>query len=210
MSFLSDAIKAQAAGQHVVAMLYVTFDFKSGPMRVWEGDGPIVREGVEWLGFGQRTDGSGNPLQTVEGLEQAASGTAPQLTLTLNGVDSTIVAAARSGDPDEIEGRKLTVRIGFYDATVPWDMVELGPLLVLGVWYMQKPSFTATGPTLRTITLPCETLFAQRSRAPFGLLTDRDHQRRWPGTPGDPEDPADHACDLVPTLVDRDVAWPRH
>lgn len=207
MAFMTDAVRAQATGQHVVAMLYVTFDFKSGPMRVWEGDGPVTRDSVDWLGFGQRTDGSGNPLQGIEGLEQAASGTAPQLTLTLNGVDSTIVAAARSGDPDEIEGRNLTVRIGFYDATVPWDMVELGPLLILGVWYMQKPSFTATGPTQRTITLPCETLFAQRSRAPFGLLTDRDHQRRFPATASDP---ADHACDLVPTLVDRDVAWPRH
>jgi hypothetical protein len=201
MPFLTAPIRAQAAGQHVICALYVTFDFKGGPMYVWEGDGNISRGGFDWLGMGQRVDGSGNPLQSIEGLEQAANGTAPQLNLTMSGVDTTVVTAAKSDDPDEIEGRDLTVQIGFYDATIPGAPVELGPLLTLGIWTMQKPSFKATGPTLRTITLPCETLFAQRSRAPFGMLTDRDQQRRFPG---------DLGCQFPPKLVDRDVAWPRH
>lgn len=201
MAFLPSAVAAQAAGQHVICSLYATFDFKSGPLYVWEGDGPITRGGHDWLGMGQRQDGSGNPLQSIEGLEQAANGTAPQLNLTLSGVDSTVVAAAKSDDPDEIEGRDLTVQIGFYDATVPGALVELGGLLTLGVWSMQKPGFTANGPRLRTISLPCETLFAQRSRAPFGLLTDRDQQRRFAG---------DLGCQWPPRLVDREVSWPRH
>lgn len=198
---LEAVIRAQAAGQHVFAALFVTFAFKQGPLRVWEGDGPISRGGFDWVGLGQRVDGSGNPLQSIDGLEQAANGTAPQLSLTLNGVDSTVVTAAKSTDPEEIEGRELTVQIGFYDATVPGALVPLDELLTLGIWTMQKPSFTATGPTLRTITLPCETLFAQRSRAPFGMLTDRDQQRRFAG---------DLGCQFPPKLVDRDVAWPRH
>ncbi|MGL4968452.1 MAG: hypothetical protein ACRC67_44985 [Inquilinus sp.] len=198
---LEDPIRAQARGQHVVCALFVTFFFKGSTLQVWEGDGPISRGGVEWLGMGQRVDGSGNPLQSIDGLEQAANGTAPQLSLRLNGVDSTVVTAAKSTVPDEIEGRDLTVQIGFYDATIPGALVPLGDLLTLGLWTMQKPSFTATGPTLRTITLPCETLFAQRSRAPFGMLTDRDQQRRFPG---------DLGCQFPPKLVDRDVAWPRH
>ena len=198
---LEDSIRAQARGQHVVCALFVTFAFNGGALQVWEGDGPIKRGGVDWIGMGQRVDGSGNPLQSIDGLEQAANGTAPQLSLTLNGVDSTVVAAAKSTDPDKIEGRDLTVQIGFYDATIPGGLVPLGDLLTLGIWTMQKPSFTATGPMLRTITLPCETLFAQRSRAPFGLLTDRDQQRRFPG---------DLGCQFPPKLVDRDVAWPRH
>lgn len=201
MAFLTPAILAQAAGQHVICALFVTFDFKDAPMRVWEGDGNISRAGFTWLGMGQRVDGSGNPLQSIEGLEMAANGTAPQLNAVLSGVDSTVVAAAKSSDPDEIEGRDLTVQIGFYDATIPGALVDLGPLLTLGIWTMQKPSFTANGPRLRTIALPNETLFAQRSRAPFGLLTDRDQQRRFPG---------DKGCIFPPTLVDRDVAWPRH
>jgi hypothetical protein len=210
MAFLSGAIESQANGFHVISALFVTFGFASGPMRVWEGDGNIDRGGFTWLGMGQRTDGSGNPLQSIEGLEMAANGTAPQMSLTLSGVDATVVAAAKSSDPDEIEGRDLTVQMGFYDATVPGALVELGPLLTLGIWTMQRPSFTANGPRLRTITLPCETLFAQRSRAPFGLLTMNDQLRRFPGTPGDPEDLPDLACQFPPTLVDRDVAWPRH
>lgn len=201
MPFLPDTIEAQAQGWHVVSALFVSFAFASETLRCWEGDGNISRGGFEWLGLGQRTDGSGNPLQSVEGLEMAANGTAPQMNLTLSGVDATVVAAAKSSDPDEIEGRDLTVQMGFYDATVPGALVELGPLLTLGIWTMQRPSFTSSGPRLRTITLPCETLFAQRSRAPFGMLTDRDQQRRFPG---------DLGCQWPPRLVDRDVAWPRH
>lgn len=200
MAFLPGVVAAQQVGQHVIAALFVTFSFKSGPMRVWEGDGLINRGGFDWLGMGQRVDGSGNPLQSIDGLEAAVNGDAPQLTLTLSGVDSTVVTAASSDDPDEIESRDLTIDIGFFDATLP-GLVPLDSLLNLGVWLMQKPSFAAQNTRLRTITLPCETLFAGRSRGVFGLLTDRDHQRRFPG---------DLGCQWPPRLVDRDVAWPRH
>jgi len=200
MPLFTNTIRAQAAGQHVIAALFVTFAFKSGTLRVWEGDGPLDRGGFTWRGMGHRTDGMGNPLQSIDGLEQAINGTAPQLSLTLSGVDATVVQAARKdADADEIEGRDLTVEIGFFDATSP-NLVPLDGLMQLGIWTMQKPSFTATGPTLRTIMLPCETLFAQRSRAPFGMLTDRDQQRRFPG---------DKALEFVPTMVDRTATWPR-
>ncbi|WP_225768502.1 hypothetical protein [Inquilinus sp. Marseille-Q2685] len=200
MPLFPDAVRAQAQGQHVVCALFVAFAFKSGDMRVWEGDGPIDRGGFTWRGMGHRQDGAGNPLQSIDGLEQAINGTAPQLTLTLSGIDQTVVTAAKQdADADEIEGRDLTIEIGFFDATRP-GLVPLDGLVPLGTWVMQKPAFTATGPTLRTITLPCETLFAQRSRAPFGMLTDRDQQRRFPG---------DRALEFIPKMVDRAVTWPR-
>lgn len=202
MPLLPATVRAQAQGQHVIASLFVTFDFRSTKLRVWEGDGELDREDLVWRGVGTRIDGNSNPLQSIEGLELALDGSAPQLTLTLSGVDQTVVAAAREDVAnEEIEGRDLTIRIGFFDATQSPQLVPLDSLIVLGVWTMQKPTFLATGPSLRTITLPCETLFAQRSRAPFGLLTDRDQQRRFPG---------DLSCQFPPTLVDRDVAWPRH
>lgn len=201
MPLFSEAVRAQAQGQHVIAALFVTFDFLSGPLWVWEGDGPLDREGVTWRGIGTRVDNDGSPLQSIDGLEEAVNGSAPQLTLTLSGIDATVTAAAsQDAAAGEIEGRDLTIKIGFFDATLP-GLVELDALMTLGVWTMQKPSFTATGPMTRTITLPCETQFVQRSRAPFGLLTDRDQQRRYPG---------DLGCQFPPSLVDREVAWPRH
>lgn len=199
MSLFTETVRRQARGQHVVCALFVTFAFKKGALRVWEGDGPLERGGFAWRGIGHRQDGQGNPLQSIEGLEQAVNGTAPQLTLTLSGVDSTVVEAARKdADSDEIEGRDLTIAIGFFDATQP-GLVPLDDLVSLGAWIMQKPTFTATGPTLRRITLPCETLFSQRSRAPFGMLTDRDQQRRFPG---------DRALEFIPKMADRTVTWP--
>ncbi|KGM34997.1 hypothetical protein [Inquilinus limosus] len=199
MQLFTETIREQARGQHVVCSLFVTFEFKSGPMRVWEGDGPLDRGGVTWRGMGHRQDKQSNPLQSIEGLEQAINGTAPQLNLTLSGVDPKVVAAARKdADADEIEGRNLAISIGFFDAARS-SLVPLDNLVRLGTWIMQKPSFTATGPTLRTISLPCETIFAQRSRAPFGMLTDRDQQRRFPG---------DQALEFIPKMVDRTVTWP--
>lgn len=202
MPLLPDAVLAQASGLHVVASLFVTFDFRSAPLRVWEGDGPIEREGLLWSGMGTGVNGDGSPLQSIDGLELAMDGSAPQLTLGLSGVDSRVVQAAQQDVAnEEVEGRDLTIRIGFWDATKYPAMEPLDSLITLGIWTMQKPSFSATGVTLRNIALPCETLFAQRSRAPFGLLTDRDQQRRYKG---------DKGCQFPPTLVDRDVAWPRH
>lgn len=198
MSLFPATVLAQARGQHVVCALFVAFFFKGDALRVWEGDGPLDRGGFTWRGMGHRQDKTGNPLQSIDGLEQAVNGTAPQLTLTLSGVDPTVVTAAKA-DADEIEGRALTIEIGFFDATQP-GLVPLDGLMPLGTWFMQKPSFIATGPTLRTITLPCETLFAQRSRAPFGMLTDRDQQRRFPG---------DKALEFVPQMVDRTATWPK-
>ncbi|MDR6289989.1 MULTISPECIES: hypothetical protein [Inquilinus] len=200
MPLFPDSSEAQAKGQHVVCAFFVLFAFKSQPIRVWEGDGEIVRGGQTWQGIGHRQDGQGNPLQSIDGLEQAINGTAPQLSLTLSGVDARVVAAAKKdAAADEIEGQPITIWLGFYDATMP-GLVELDGLIPIGTWIMQKPSFTATGPIQRTIALPAETLFAQRSRAPFGLLTDRDQQRRFPG---------DKALEFVPKMVDRTVTWPR-
>lgn len=201
MPLFSAAVRAQAQGQHVIAALFITFDFLSQTLRIWEGDGPLTREGFLWHGLGSRDDGSGSPLYSIDGLEQAINGSAPQLNLTLSGVDSRLVAAAsQDAAAGEIEGRDLTIELGFFDATLP-GLVPLDSLMTLGVWTMQKPAFQATGVTTRTINLPCETLFAQRSRAPFGMLTDRDQQRRFPG---------DLGCQFPPSLVDKDVSWPRH
>lgn len=202
---LPSTVRAQAQKQRVDAALFVTFGFKSllvppnQPLRIWEGDGLLNREGKDWYGIGQRQDGSGNPLQSIDGLEQAINGTAPQLTLTLNGVDAKVVnAAKKDAEADEIEGRDLKIEIGFFLET-PAAWVPLDNLLHVGTWVMQKPSFTAQNATLRTITLPCETMFSQRSRSPFGMLTDRDQQRRFPG---------DRALEFIPKMIDRTVTWP--
>ena len=117
---LPSVIRAQAQGLHVIAALFVTFDFLTTPVRVWEGDGPLERGGFTWRGMGTRVANDGSPLQSIDGLEAAVNGQAPQLSLTLSGVDQTVVTAAREDVANnEIEGRDLTVQIGFFDATQP-------------------------------------------------------------------------------------------
>lgn len=200
MALFPSATKAQAQGFDVKCSLFVLFDFLTTPIRVWEGDGPLERESQTWEGMGHRQDGFGNPLQAVDGLEQAINGSAQQLTLTLSGVDPRVVSMAQEDVASgEIEGRKLTVWIGFCRVDIR-GLAPLDSLVKLGTWIMQRPGFNGQGTTQRSITLQCETLFAQRSRAPNGMLTDRDQQRRYPG---------DIALVGIPKMVDRSRPWPR-
>jgi hypothetical protein len=198
MGLFSDVIQAEANGLRPICAFFFYFDVLPAPIAVWEGDGPLTREGVTWTGVGRRQDGSGNPLQAIDGLEEAMNGDAPELTMTLSGVDKTLMAAARVGAADgNVVGRKFKVSLGFFSFTTG---APLGSLIPLGTWTLQQPSLAGQGVETRTIKITAENLFAARSRAPFALLTDHDQRRRY----------ADDQClAFIPTMVDRTVTWPQ-
>lgn len=198
MAFFDEVTLAQAKALRPTFTIFAQFNFKSSTMCLWEGDGPLTREGRLWYGLGQRQDITGNPLQSIEGLEQAINGTAAELSMTLSGVDKQVITAARAdSDSGEVEGQRLDIYIGFFlddQAVYP-----VGNLKTIGSWEMGRPSFIADGPLTRTIKITAENLFASRSRAPFAMLTDRDQERRYPG---------DKGLEFVPTMTDRTVTWP--
>jgi hypothetical protein len=198
MGLFTDVIQAEANSLRPIAAFFFYFDTLPDPVAVWEGDGPLTREGVLWNGVGRRKDGSGNPLQSIEGLEEAMNGDAPELSMTLSGVDKSLMASARSDATDgNVEGRKLTVQVGFFSYVTGQP---LGSLIPIGKWTLQRPSFAGQGVESRTIKITAENMFAARSRAPFALLTDHDQRRRFPD---------DQGLAFIPTMVNRTVRWPQ-
>jgi hypothetical protein len=201
MGFFDPVIEAESLKQHVRCGLFFECQFKSQTLYIWEGDGTLTRDGHDWQGLGPTADPNGQgPIVQIDNLEQSINGTANSLMITFSGVDSRITSAASQDSANqEIEGQKLKVSQGWFRTDVE-ALLPLGSMLPMGTWLFQKPAFITDGPKLRTIQVACETLFVQRSRGPYGMWTDRDQQRRFPGDTG---------CNFIPVLVNTTVTWPQ-
>lgn len=203
MGLFDAVIEAESKKQVVGCSLFFLCDFLGEPLHLWEGDGDLVRDSITWQGLGPNinpTDGS-SPLISIDGIEQSLNGQATNLTILMSGIDNRVVNAA-SADvaAGKVEGRDFKIWMGWFRRDVPVQRLEpLGSLIPLGKWTFQKPTFICDGPTTRQIEIEAETLWVQRSRGAYGLWTDRDQQRRFPG---------DRGLDFVPTLVNKSITWP--
>jgi hypothetical protein len=117
----------------------------------------------------------------------------------MSGVDTNLINAAISSDPEEIDGRSLQVWIGFFAAD-NLTLTPLDSLYSLGHWEMQRPTFEYSDVGDRSISLAAETLFIQRDRAVFGMMSDRDQRRRYAD---------DGGLEFMPSLKNRVVRWPQ-
>lgn len=195
MGYLPESVKAQLSGQHVVASLFILLDFASEPVRLWEGDINIVREGHTWSSLAHAS-------AQLEGVTASIDASATPLTITLSGVDTrfTRLASAETS-AGETEGREIRIWIGFFAGDQPaGKLVPTDNLLHLGRWTMQRPEFAADGPRGRTVTIQAENRWVVKSRAALGKLTDVDQQRRFPG---------DLGLQWIPALQQKTRRWPR-
>ena len=186
MGFLSETAKAAAAGRTVRMTQLVFLDFVSVPMRVHPGFGPIVAADQTWDGLGG--------LGGITGLETAFDGSAPEITLTLSGVDPANISRAVS-NAKEVKGRDCTIFMQFFDD----DFTLLDDPYAIALLKMDVLRVKASGPSTRTVELSAESIWAQRSTAPWGFLSDRSQQSRYPG---------DNGLDQVPSMTGRVVDWP--
>lgn len=183
---LPSVVRELAGGHRVSAAFLFEFNFLSGTQRFWDGVGYLTANGHDWLGFGE--------MLAVSGLEQGRGMTAPQVTFTLSGVDSNLLAVAVNG-ASEATGRPCAVYLQFLSAAgVPLD----DPVAVW-VGTMDTPSFS-TGVKNQKISMTAETLFVERVRSPHGFMTDTDQRARWP---------ADKGFEFVASLVWKVVNWLR-
>lgn len=175
-----------ASGHRVRVATLFAMDFSSGTQRFWDGVGYLQADGHDWLGFGQ--------LISVSGLEQSRGLGAPQTTFTLSGVDDNLIAIAVNSAA-EVTGNPVTVYLQFLSsAGVPLD----DPI---AIWAgtMDTLSFSA-GVKDQSITLTAETLFVDRTRAPYGYYSDTDQRARWP---------LDRGLEFTASLIFRTVNWLR-
>lgn len=194
MSFFPDTIAAKLAGRTVAASLLCHMDFRITPRRWWMGFGDLEAGGETWQGMGE--------LIQIDGLEQPIGTIAPKTTFTLSGVDSTIVTLARNAS-DRVKDRRCTVYVQFFDVTPddaavqPWAKLDDPFSIWSGV--MDQMTYSAQGPSVRTVTLTAESLWTNRRRPAYGLYTDRDQNARFPG---------DRGLEQVSNLVSKTIRWP--
>jgi hypothetical protein len=171
----SEAAKAQLSGHTVRMDVLVEFHFVSGIVRLWNGFGELkTNDGKTWLGTGNMGD--------ISGLAQSLNGTAPPVTLSLSGVDSTFALKAKA-EAEEYYNQPLVVYLQFFDED--WQCLDDPYGLTMARMANITSRMDDDGQDRTyTISITAETPFATRRRPPFGYLTDRDQQLRFPGDRG--------------------------
>ncbi len=185
MAIFDAAGRAAASGEAVNGALLAFFDFLDAPTRVHDGFGPLLAGGQVWQGIGV--------LGAVSDIEAAVGGQAPPVTFTLSGTGDAIRYDVRNART-KVKGRAYSVSLQFFgDALRP-----LGNPYILYRGVMDRLVHHASDVNTWTAQLTAETLFARRGLPPFGSLTDRDQQRRYPGDTG---------LFMIPAMQNRRRPW---
>lgn len=192
-----ETVKRYLAGGEIAAAWLCRFDFRDATKRAWLGFGDLEAGGHLWQGIGS--------VVAIDGIARASGTEAAGATFTLSTEDREIMTAA-AGAADQVSGRRCSVAIQFFETAASASKdggVQVGACLDLPVvvWAgrMDQIVFAKDGPSLRTITLTAETLFANRNRPPYGLYTAGDQRARFPG---------DRGLDRIAALESKTVSWP--
>ena len=161
----------------------VDLTFDSGDIRMWTGYGDKTINSETYTGTGN--------LLSIDGLEEASDLSARGTTLTLNGLDSTIVTYALT---EEYQGRLARIYWGIGNNTVE---VFSG--------YMDKMTIQDSGETA-TISLTVESRLISLERPNIRRYTRESHAavRAAKGLTG-----SDTMFDWVTKLQDKPVVWGR-
>lgn len=170
MGFFSAPQLALASGLSVFYGELYRLEFLSGDGFYWDGVGDLSAYGETWIGAANLVARGEIPM----GVDDEAG----QLTLTLSGVDAGVVAAVRAAET-EIYGRGITIWGQMFDEALQIS----GGRFQLFSGTMDVPTYTATGPTSRSIAIPCESEWSDRERAAYSAFTPNDQARRFPSTP---------------------------
>lgn len=170
-------------GDEVEVFYAVDLAFDSGNMRLWTGYGDKTINSQTYTGTGN--------LLTIDGLEEASDLSARGTTLTLNGLDSTIISYALG---EEYQGRLVTIYWGVGTNTVE---VFSG--------YMDKMTIQDAAESA-TISLTVESRLIALERPNIRRYTRESHAgiRTAKGLSG-----SDTFFDWVTKLQDKQIVWGR-
>ena len=169
----------------------VDLAFDSGNMRLWTGYGDKTINSQTYTGTGD--------LLNIDGLEEVSDLSARGTTLTLSGLDTSIITYALT---EEYQGRLVTIYWGVGSETVE---VFSG--------YMDKMTIQ-DGAESVTISLTVESRLIALERANIRRYTRESHaavrQRKWEddGNTGSPA--ADTFFDWTTQLQDKQIVWGRN
>lgn len=167
------------AGDTVEPFYAIEAQFTSGTVRMWTGYGDRTIEGNTYLGAGS--------LLSISGLDEVADLSAKSITVTLSGLDSTILSLAL-GEP--YQRRKLRVLFGVRSSN---DVVELFS------GSMNTMTIEDSGDT-STISVLVDSKLVELERASNRRYTSESQKSRYAG---------DTFFDYVAKLQDRQIIWGR-
>lgn len=143
------------------------------PTRLWNGPGPLIAGGVEWQGL--------NTLGQIDGLLESRSGESSQVRFTVSGTDADMNRLAMRASAEQA-GALAIVYQQLFDED--WQTVGAPIPIWMGVTQPMSASSSSGAEgegRQRSLTLPAENLFSDRSRPPAGTNSDRDQKTRFPG-----------------------------
>ena len=159
-------------------------DFISGTVRAWTGIGDLSWNGATWTGTGT--------LMSISSVQETAETSANGISVTLNGVPSTLISLALQSCRQGARGR---VYLGFL--TTGGAVVADPVLLFEG--RLDIPAIEENGET-SSVSISYESRLIDLSRSRESRYTNEDQQRAFPG---------DKGFEFVPSLQDLVLTWGR-
>jgi hypothetical protein len=185
-----ETIKAHLAGRTVRKTRLVGLDFVSGWIGLWNGFGKLkTADGKIWLGLG----GMGK----VSGVAQSIGGKAPEIVLTLSGVDEAFAAKAKA-EASEYYDRSAIIYDQFFDEE--WGLLDPPYATSFGVMRKLTASRESSDQgVVRTVSISAEGPFSRKKRARFAYMTPQDQRHRHAG---------DAYADDTPGIDTRPITFP--
>lgn len=184
---MPETVQTMSGGTRVSVGALFEFQFLSQTLRFWDGVRDLVTaDSRVWQAAGS--------VISVSGLEHRPNMGAAPVTFTMSGVQDELISFA-AGNQQQVVGRPCSVFLQFLNE----DITPLDSPVAIWAGNMDTLSFNA-GSGEQTITLTAEPIFVLRTRAPYGLMTDRDQQKRYPGDTG---------MQFMPKLINKTTSWLR-
>ena len=174
--------------------LLIQMEFVGETVRVWNGNTELVANGQTWMPMHGRG--------SIDGIGYAAGIASESVTLGLSGLPAQATdLLANALEQTPLANQQLVkLFLQLFDN----DWQNVGSPIPIWWGYMQPPEVSrdvmqgVDGAT-QSISITAENAFFNRSRPPFGRLTDRDQQRRHPG---------DQFCQHMPRLFQATFNYP--
>ena len=175
---------AAIQSQQIRPALFVEGNFVSGPLNVWSGSGSVTWNGKSWMGVGS--------FGGVSTIEEGSTVEAKGITLTLSGIDPTLLTDVLS----EFQvGLPVTVWLGLFDQT---NVLIPNPVTAFA-GRMDQPTIDVDG-TSATITINCENRLLDMNTPVDRRYTNEDQQLDHPG---------DRGFEFVNSIQEVTIYWGR-
>lgn len=163
---------------------FVEAHFVNGPIYVWTGRGSVVWGGQTWLGVGT--------LGTISTIEEGSTIEAKGITLTLSGIDVTLLADILT----EFQvGLPAIVYLGLFDET----LTLIDDPVISWAGRMDQPTIDVDGQTC-SVSINCENRLVEMNVAVDRRYTNEDQQLDFPG---------DRGMEFVSSIQDVTIYWGR-